>query len=102
MVPYGKSRDYFYSGHTGYMVFGILYFSKVGSKPLTVFNIIGLIVIMFVVLVTRVHYTIDIFTGYVISHEAYWFVNKYLPIFDWIWSIPYHLTLKLYNKITTT
>lgn len=50
------------------MVFGILYFSKVGSKPLTIFNIVGLFVVMFVVLVTRVHYTIDIFTGYVISH----------------------------------
>ena len=83
------------------MVFGILYFSKIGSKALTLFNCIGLIIVIFVVVVTRVHYTIDIFTGYVISHQAYWFVNKYLPTFDRIWFAPYHASLKLYNKLTS-
>jgi hypothetical protein len=77
------------------MVFGALFFNKLGSKVMTWFNLIGLVIVVFVLLATRVHYSIDIVAGVVISLEVYWLVNQLMPWLDWLWSIPYMLALKL-------
>jgi hypothetical protein len=62
---------------------------------MTWFNLIGLVIVVFVLLATRVHYSIDIVAGVVISLEVYWLVNQLMPCLDWLWSIPYMLALKL-------
>lgn len=100
MVPYGRSSDYFYSGHTGYMVFGALYFYKAGYRSIMWFNIIGLAVVVFVLLATRVHYSIDILAGFVMSMEVVWFVGKFMPWFDRLWSAPCVLAIKIYKNVT--
>lgn len=102
MVPYGRSRDYFYSGHTGYMVFGAIYFYRMGVPSIMWFNIIGLLIVVFVLICTRVHYSIDIIAGAVMSAEVVWLVGRLMPWLDAFWSIPYKLCLYFYGKLTNS
>lgn len=47
----------------------------------------------------RVHYISDILGGYVVGHYIHHFVDKYLCIFDVVFSLPYMLVLELYKLI---
>jgi hypothetical protein len=69
-VPYGVARDFFYSGHTGFMVFCCSVWSLTPSKFMKYFLIIGTIQVIAMLLITRVHYSIDIFAGFLFSR---WF-----------------------------
>jgi hypothetical protein len=53
-------------------------------------------IVVFVLLATRVHYSIDIMAGFVMSVEMYWLVNQTMPWLDWLWSMPYVLVLKVW------
>jgi hypothetical protein len=79
------------------MIFGAIYFNKLGSKIIAWFNLIGLIMVVFVLVATRVHYSIDIVAGFVISMEVYWLVNQIMPWLDWLWSMPYVAVLKIWE-----
>jgi len=82
------------------MVFGMLYFHRLGSKSIVWFNFIGLVVVVFVLLATRVHYSIDIIAGFVMSMEVAWLVGKWMPWLDRLWSIPYELATRAYRSAT--
>ena len=82
------------------MVFGALYFHKIGSRPIVWFNLIGLVVVVFVLIAARVHYFIDIIAGLVMSMEVVWLVNRWMSYLDRIWSIPYELAIKIYRRAT--
>lgn len=69
-VPYGITRDFFYSGHTGFMVFSCSIWSATKSKFMKCFMIIGTVQVIWLLLITRVHYAIDVFAGFVFSR---WF-----------------------------
>jgi hypothetical protein len=47
----------------------------------------------------RVHYISDILGGYVVGHYIHHFVDKYLCMFDVVFSLPYMLVLELYKLI---
>lgn len=84
-VPYGISRDFFYSGHTGFMlIFTILYFTIYKYHPsLTLFkylrwiNLAGLFQVMAVLIITRVHYTIDVLAAWFYVIDIYWICFRY-------------------------
>jgi hypothetical protein len=69
-VPYGVARDFFYSGHTGFMTFCCSLWSSTPSKFMKYFMVIGTIQVIAMLLITRVHYSIDIFAGFLFSR---WF-----------------------------
>ena len=69
-VPYGITRDFFYSGHTGFMVFSVGLWSTTRFKMMKYFMVAGLAQVIWLLLITRVHYTIDIVAGWIFSE---WF-----------------------------
>lgn len=80
------------------MVFGALHFNKVGYKHLCIYNIVGLVFIIFELISTRVHYTIDIIMGFVVSLTVYWLVNQHIETFDRIWALPLRLGTYLWQR----
>lgn len=59
-VPYGITRDYFYSGHTGLMLFCTFWWKHLGYNFLYFPSLALTPVVILVLLSTRVHYSIDI------------------------------------------
>jgi hypothetical protein len=84
------------------MVFGILYFQRMKSKLIIWYNMVGLVVVVFVLVATRVHYSIDIIAGLVMSVEVVWLVGRIMPWLDKFWSIPYELAIRAYRKATSS
>jgi len=87
-VPYGKASDFFFSGHTGFLVLAMNEWRKWGHKKAVYAIGVGLLYTMFTVFVFRVHYVIDVFTGMFYADWAWNLVDKYSkPIddtFAWI------------------
>ena len=69
-VPYGKTRDFFYSGHTGLMVYCWLLYSR-RKQPSNLeiiakyISFVGIWFVMFALLITRVHFSIDIVAAWI-------------------------------------
>jgi hypothetical protein len=87
-VPYDRTRDFFFSGHTGSLTVIIIEFYTVGYKWFTVIPFICLFYMMNMLLVTRVHYTIDVAGGLVFAIFISKFIGKYLFYLDWLLSFP--------------
>lgn len=81
------------------MVFGALHFNKLGNHYLCLYNIVGLVFIIFELITTRVHYTIDIIMGFIVSITVFWFVNQHMEIFDRLWAMPLRLAKYCWQKI---
>ena len=62
-VPYGIARDFFYSGHTGFMLMSFTIWSEAKFKVMKWLMFVGIFQVIYLLIVTRVHYTIDIFGG---------------------------------------
>lgn len=87
-VPYDRTRDFFYSGHTGSLTVIILEFYTLGFKWFTLVPVICLIYMMNMLLITRVHYTIDVAGGLIFAFFFHWFASKVVFYFDWLLSTP--------------
>jgi len=62
-VPYAPANDFFFSGHSGFLVLMQSEWGKLGYKKVQRYIQANLIYTIFVLLVCQAHYTIDIFTG---------------------------------------
>ena len=100
-VPYDRTRDFFYSGHTGALVLIMLEFSQLtvlhGRKPagyVWIIVLTCLIYIMNMLIVTRVHYTIDVAGGLIYSVYCYWLIGVFTERIDRIISAPYKYAIK--------
>jgi hypothetical protein len=72
LVTYKVANDFFFSGHTAIAVFGAIELSRFRHKWLMVMAILIVIFEVATVLILRVHYTMDVFTGAV---AALWISN---------------------------
>jgi PAP2 superfamily C-terminal len=63
LVTYHVANDFFFSGHTAIAVFGAIELSRFHKKWLTVTSILLVVFEVAAVLILRVHYTMDVFTG---------------------------------------
>jgi len=63
VVPYGKGSDFFYSGHAGFVVICLREMWVCKNKKTTGVMSLVLIYTIFCLLIYRIHYSIDIFTG---------------------------------------
>ncbi len=106
-VPYDHTRDFFYSGHTGSLTIIMLEFSqltvKYSKKPagyIWLFGFICLIYMMNMLIITRVHYTVDIMGGLIFSIYMYWLAGQLTVQIDKLISLPYtHVIKPLISKI---
>jgi len=73
VVPYGRGSDFFFSGHAGFMTICALEANLLGRKKIRNAMIGATIYTCFILLIYRIHYSIDIFTGVFFSE---WCFNK--------------------------
>ncbi|EAR82185.1 PAP2 family protein (macronuclear) [Tetrahymena thermophila SB210] len=94
VVPYGRTSDFFYSGHCGFLNLCALEWLRSGKS--NYFKIVQLVnaYMAIVMLIFRIHYMIDITTAIFISHYIYILVEQNLDLLDNL-SLRYYQALKL-------
>lgn len=85
-VTYGITRDYFYSGHTGLMLFSTFEWKRVGMTWLYYPNLVLTPFVVMVLLSARVHYTIDIVAACIFTFWLERNVSKHVVLFDRLWT----------------
>ena len=70
-VPYAPANDFFYSGHVGLCTICYLHFSRDDLGFMKRFAMASICVESFTLLVTRAHYSIDLFTGVIVAHYVF-------------------------------
>jgi len=63
VVPYGRGSDFFFSGHSGFLVICANEWHRLGKKKMRNFVLLVLLDTVMTLLIYRVHYSIDIFAG---------------------------------------
>ncbi len=92
MVPYDKTADYFYSGHTGSVVIFCLELFNLNVRfGVKMVAFTAAVYIMAMLVVLRVHYTIDVVGAGVYAAFFYQFVNSYIESFDRVFNAPFAL-----------
>jgi PAP2 superfamily C-terminal len=71
MVPYGYTSDFYFSGHVGFLVIITLELIHWKSSALMVINWLAVILVGLLLLVTRGHYSIDLFIGAIYGFYCY-------------------------------
>ena len=67
-INYWDSNDFFYSGHLGTIaIWTSLYYAE-GYRCMFIFCICLAIFMCLVMISVRIHYTIDLITGYIVGH----------------------------------
>jgi len=91
VVPYGRGSDFFFSGHTGFMVICASEWhsltSTKHSKKVRNFVILAGAYTVLILLVYRIHYFIDVFTGLFFAEWVFSKVNKHKDTLDRYFSI---------------
>jgi len=82
VVPYGRGSDFFFSGHSGFLLICANEWNTLGNKRLRNFVYCVLAYTVFILLVYRVHYSIDIFGGIIIADWCYTKVSTKKHIID--------------------
>jgi hypothetical protein len=82
VVPYGRGSDFFFSGHSGFLVICMNEWGKLGFRKMKWFSAVVLAYTIFILLVYRIHYTADIFTGVFFADWCYIIVSRYQDKFD--------------------
>ena len=88
-VPYDHTRDFFFSGHTTTIVL-IWCELSLTRQPRFIIAAVALstIYMLSMLVVVRVHYTIDIVAAIIYSVYMFGWVQEYLREVDWVWSFP--------------
>lgn len=76
VVPYGKTSDFFFSGHCGFLNIATLEWWTLGRINMFCVTLAINIYMMLVLLAFRVHYTIDITTGLIVSHYCFLIIKR--------------------------
>lgn len=81
VVSYKETSDFFYSGHMGFIV--ICFFDNLSYQNyfLVALSIFSISIEFFVLLLTRTHYSIDLFTGVIMGHYC-WIISA--SIAPWV------------------
>lgn len=98
-VPYGIARDFFYSGHTGFMLFCCIYWGRLKLPVLAWFSRLGLVFVILVLLATRVHYIIDVVAAVIFSLQIDRFLLVHSHWFDKLFTVIYNLFMVGANKV---
>jgi hypothetical protein len=94
VVPYGRQSDFFFSGHTGFLVICASEWHKLKMPKLRNFVICTAIYTILILLIYRTHYSIDVFTGLIFAEWCYCKADNHKEIIDKYWV---HYITKLKN-----
>jgi len=99
VVPYGRGSDFFFSGHAGFMVICTMEWHKVGKRKLRNAMIAATLYTFLILLVYRIHYSIDIFTGAIFAEWCFGKIDTHCKGLDKIWiSLLARMTVKSEEK----
>lgn len=88
-VPYGKTADFFFSGHIGGCMILYLEFDANGQRWWSIYAIFVMCCQIFTMIALRSHYTVDMLAGIIFAHYFWIISEKYSFAIDWyIFRIP--------------
>jgi len=85
VVPYGRGSDFFFSGHAGFLVICASEWHRLKFPKIRNFVILTAIYTILILLIYRIHYSIDIFTGVIFAEWCFCKVDGYKDIMDYYW-----------------
>ena len=90
LVPYEKTSDYFFSGHTGAV---LLFYMEIKRLKLNykylLFALSVIVYMMTILIVFRVHYVVDVIGGLVYAGFVYTVISDNLETVDRAFNWPY-------------
>jgi len=81
-VPYGKTNDFFFSGHVGCCVINYLEYSAIGWRKLARFSAVTCLFQVALMVSLRGHYFIDLISGVVFAHYLWMLSERYSYLVD--------------------
>lgn len=97
-VPYDHTRDFFYSGHTGILVVVFCELYTLGLKKAALICGMCICYIIILLLSTQVHYTTDVFAGFIMGLYVHGMVNQYIYYIDYFLTLPVFAAKAVYSK----
>lgn len=76
VVSYGRESDFFFSGHTGFLVLCLCEWNAKKNRLMTFSTGLVLAFVIPVLLIFKIHYTIDIFAGAIVAHWIFLLVDR--------------------------
>lgn len=98
-VPYDRTRDFFFSGHTSSLSIVMLEMFYLGWYPVGIFFFLCLIFMMNMLIITRVHYSIDVMAGLIFATVSFRLTILILRYLDYLLSIPFYIGRKIYYSL---
>jgi len=86
VVPYGRQSDFFFSGHSGFLVICASEWHKLKVPKLRNFIIGTAVYTILILLIYRTHYSIDVFTGVIFAEWCFWKADTYKDVIDRQWT----------------
>jgi len=82
VAPYGRGSDFFFSGHSGFLVLMANEWNNWGKKKMRNYVLMNLVYTIFILIVYQAHYSIDIFTGVFFADYCYRRIDSYKQHID--------------------
>ena len=98
-VPYDRTRDFFFSGHTASLSIVMMEMFTMRWYWVGAFAFLNLIFMMNMLIITRVHYNIDVMAGLIFAVVSYRLTILVIKYLDYLLSIPFYLGRMVYYKI---
>jgi hypothetical protein len=83
VVPYGLQSDYYFSGHCGFLAIQTINMANVGRKYTAVAIAIAIPYVAYTLIMTRIHYTIDIPIGIMYGCYLYIMIEPHVKKMDY-------------------
>lgn len=98
-VPYDRTRDFFFSGHTASLSIVMFEMFYLRWYLVGVFAFLCLIFMMNFLIISRVHYTIDVIAGLIFAVTAYRLTILIVKYEDYLLSIPFYIGRFIVRKV---
>jgi len=85
VVPYGRQSDFFFSGHSGFLVICASEWHKLKMPRLRNFVIGTAIYTILILIIYRTHYSIDVFTGVIFAELCFTKADTHKDTLDKYW-----------------
>lgn len=101
-VPYDRTRDFFFSGHTASLSIVMMEMFYLGWKWVGAFAFVNLVFMMNFLIISRVHYTVDVIAGLIFAVTSFRLTILILKYEDFLLSIPFYIGRKILKKVRKT
>ena len=98
-VPYDRTRDFYFSGHTGNTLIMTMEVFRLNLPlPIKIFAVCDVFYMMVMMIVSRAHYTIDIVGGLIFGQFSFYIGCMIVYYSDFLFSLPHLAYSKLKAK----